>query len=253
MNKRTVAAAAASLTLCLAGAGAQAQGSASEGIARYREMLQDGNPAELVSARARSCGRPSAAPKNVSLEQCDLGQGRASSRARTRSCRATSPIPTRSWTTNRGWSAAWSTLQGMIATPITKSPYSGAGQRQTDIEALAAYGRRDVARHAVQRAAGASEGEGVVRARQPDVLTCAAARMTSRARPATATPAQRIRLQDLPNLIGNKADADRALHDLAGLPRLAGCAADHAVAPVRLFPPAALARARVRCRRPRSP
>lgn len=49
--------------------------SAADGIAKYREMLQDGNPAELFEAKGEDLWKKKRGPKNASLEQCDLGKG----------------------------------------------------------------------------------------------------------------------------------------------------------------------------------
>jgi sulfur-oxidizing protein SoxA len=54
---------------------AQAQGTAAEGIAKYREMLADGNPAELFEMKGEELWKQKRGPNNVSLEQCDLGKG----------------------------------------------------------------------------------------------------------------------------------------------------------------------------------
>ncbi len=55
---------------------ALAQGkSAAEGIAEYRKMLDDGNPAELYEAQGESLWKTRRGPKNASLERCDLGKG----------------------------------------------------------------------------------------------------------------------------------------------------------------------------------
>src|SRR5512145_1049679 len=54
---------------------ALAQKSASDGIAEYRAMLQDGNPAELFEAKGEDLWKQKRGPKNASLEQCDLGKG----------------------------------------------------------------------------------------------------------------------------------------------------------------------------------
>jgi len=62
----------------LAATGAMALEQKSEtekGIDRYRELLQDGNPAELWEMQGEELWKKKAGPKNVSLEQCDLGQG----------------------------------------------------------------------------------------------------------------------------------------------------------------------------------
>ena len=55
--------------------------------------------------------------------------------------------------------------------------------------------------------------------------------------------AKRIRLQDLPNLTTSGRRAE-GVHDVAGLPRVAGRAAHVPVAAQRLLPPAALPGAR---------
>ncbi len=54
---------------------AHAQTSATDEIAKYRQMLADGNPAELWEMRGEELWKKKAGPKNVSLEQCDLGKG----------------------------------------------------------------------------------------------------------------------------------------------------------------------------------
>ncbi|MBL8341359.1 MAG: sulfur oxidation c-type cytochrome SoxA [Rubrivivax sp.] len=68
--KLTVAAA-----LIAAPALAAAQKSAADGIAEYRALLADGNPAELYEARGESLWKSKRGPKNASLEKCDLGKG----------------------------------------------------------------------------------------------------------------------------------------------------------------------------------
>ena len=45
------------------------------GIAKYREMLQDGNPAELFEMKGEELWKQKRGPKNASMEQCDLGKG----------------------------------------------------------------------------------------------------------------------------------------------------------------------------------
>ena len=55
--------------------GAQAQKSAADGIAEYRKMLEDGNPADLFEAKGEALWAQKRGPKNASLERCDLGLG----------------------------------------------------------------------------------------------------------------------------------------------------------------------------------
>ena len=54
---------------------AWAQKSVADGIAEYRAMLQDGNPAELFEARGEDLWQKKRGPKNESLQKCDLGKG----------------------------------------------------------------------------------------------------------------------------------------------------------------------------------
>ncbi len=62
----------AALALCSSCAVAQ---TASDGIAQYRAMLADGNPAELWEARGEALWKLPRGPKSASLERCDLGRG----------------------------------------------------------------------------------------------------------------------------------------------------------------------------------
>jgi L-cysteine S-thiosulfotransferase len=82
-------AAALAVALALAAGSAAAQGTApgsgagtsaapktaADGIAEYRKMLADGNPAELFEARGEALWKRARGPKNASMEKCDLGLG----------------------------------------------------------------------------------------------------------------------------------------------------------------------------------
>jgi sulfur-oxidizing protein SoxA len=64
------------LALTLGAGAASAQGNATlDGIAKYREMLQDGNPAELFEMKGEELWKQKRGPKAATLEQCDLGKG----------------------------------------------------------------------------------------------------------------------------------------------------------------------------------
>lgn len=63
------------LAATLVGSTAMAQKSTADGIAEYRKMLADGNPAELFEAKGEELWKQKRGPKNVSLEKCDLGKG----------------------------------------------------------------------------------------------------------------------------------------------------------------------------------
>ena len=65
----------ATTLLALASAAAFGQKSAADGIAEYRAMLADGNPADLFEAKGEDLWKQKRGPKKASLEQCDLGKG----------------------------------------------------------------------------------------------------------------------------------------------------------------------------------
>ena len=54
---------------------ALAQSSTVDEIAKYRQVLQDGNPSELWEARGEALWKTPRGPKNASPEKCDLGLG----------------------------------------------------------------------------------------------------------------------------------------------------------------------------------
>jgi L-cysteine S-thiosulfotransferase len=137
---RAVARAGCAVALSAAlGGFAQAQTSAADEIARYRQMLQDGNPAELVVARGEDLWKTKRGPKGASLEQCDLGLGAGVVRG------AYAQLPRYFADADQVMDFetrlvhCMVTLQGFDRAEAVKNPFSGAGQRQTDIEALTAY------------------------------------------------------------------------------------------------------------------
>ena len=62
------------VSLSLVAGVAMAQ-SATDDIAKYREMIADGNPSELYEAAGEDIWKKPMGPKSVSLEKCDLGKG----------------------------------------------------------------------------------------------------------------------------------------------------------------------------------
>ena len=70
-----IAIAAAAASGCALPMLAAAQASTAEGIAQYRKMLEDGNPAELHEAKGEALWKQPRGPKKVSLERCDMGLG----------------------------------------------------------------------------------------------------------------------------------------------------------------------------------
>ncbi len=132
MHKGIVAALAAGITL-----GAHAQQNAAEGIARYREMLADGNPAELFEAKGEALWKQKRGPKNASLEACDLGKGAGVVKG------AFVELPRWFADTQRVQDlesrllTCMETLQGLDAKAIAATPF-GRGE-QSNLEALVAF------------------------------------------------------------------------------------------------------------------
>ncbi len=62
-------------TLLTMTSSASAQNSATDDIAKYREMIADGNPSELYEAAGEDLWKKPAGPKNATLEKCNLGLG----------------------------------------------------------------------------------------------------------------------------------------------------------------------------------
>ncbi|WP_082151736.1 sulfur oxidation c-type cytochrome SoxA [Caenimonas sp. SL110] len=69
------AVAGASALVALSTSSAWAQKSATQAIEEYRQMLADGNPADLFEAKGEALWKTRRGPLNASLERCDLGKG----------------------------------------------------------------------------------------------------------------------------------------------------------------------------------
>ena len=114
-----------------------AQKSTADGIAEYRAMLQDGNPAELFEARGEDLWQKKRGPKNESLQKCDLGKGAGVVKG------AFVELPRYFSDTKRVQDlesrllTCMETLQGFSATEIAATPF---GQKeQVSLEGLVAW------------------------------------------------------------------------------------------------------------------
>lgn len=127
---------AAGLALAVT-AGAQAQKSAADGIAEYRKMLEDGNPADLFEAKGEDLWKTPRGPKKVSLQACDLGLGPGIVKG------AWVQLPRYFADTGRVQDvesrlvSCMETLQGFNATELSKTPF-GRGE-MANITALATW------------------------------------------------------------------------------------------------------------------
>src|SRR5262245_51176735 len=61
--------------LGLAAAAGGQDNKAMDEILKYRQMLQEGNPAELLELRGEELWKTPRGPRNATLERCDLGLG----------------------------------------------------------------------------------------------------------------------------------------------------------------------------------
>ena len=134
--KRFTAIMAATAAALLVASHAFAQ-TASEGIAQYRALLADGNPAELWEARGEDLWKKPRGPKNASLQRCDLGLGAGVVKG------AFVTLPRYFKDTGRVQDlesrlmTCMQELQGFDAAVIAKTPFGKA--EQASIESLVAW------------------------------------------------------------------------------------------------------------------
>ena len=131
---KTILVVCASLLCSVAGAQTK---STADGIAEYRKMLEDGNPAELFEAKGELLWKQKRGPKAASLEQCDLGKGAGKVKG------VFVELPRHFSDTNKVQDlesrllTCMETLQGFSAAEIAKTPF-GRGE-QANMEAIVAW------------------------------------------------------------------------------------------------------------------
>lgn len=189
-------------TLAITGA-AQAQKSTADGIAEYRRMLEDGNPAELYEAKGEALWSEARGPKKATLQKCDLGQGPGVVKG------AFVELPRYFEDTHQVQDlesrlvTCMATLQGFDAAEIAKTPF-GRGE-QANVTALATWiasqsrGLRFnlPQRHAEERRSYELGKRAFFYRAGPYDFACATCH---------GAPDKRVRLQDLPDLTGNPGD-----------------------------------------------
>jgi sulfur-oxidizing protein SoxA len=115
------------------------QSSTEEGIAKYREALQGGNPAELWEARGEEMWKQPQGPEKVSFEQCDLGLGAGVVKG------AYAQLPRYFADADRVMDLetrlVWCRVhqQGFTEADAKKNPFGGGNDKKSDLEALVAY------------------------------------------------------------------------------------------------------------------
>jgi sulfur-oxidizing protein SoxA len=138
-NRRNVAAGIVAAALCAAIGGAFAQSSTSDEIAKYREALQDGNPAELWEARGEDLWKKPHGPKQVSFASCDLGLGAGVVKG------AYAQLPRYFPDANRVLDLesrlVWCMVdqQGLSAAEAMKNKFGNGNAQRSDLEALVAF------------------------------------------------------------------------------------------------------------------
>ncbi|HJW11841.1 MAG TPA: sulfur oxidation c-type cytochrome SoxA [Albitalea sp.] len=197
---------AAVFAIALAGAAhapAQQAKSAADGIAEYRAMLADGNPAELFEAKGEALWKTPRGPKKASLEACDLGRGAGVVKG------AFVELPRYFADTKRVQDlesrllTCMETVQGFSAAEIAKTPF-GKGE-QKSIEALVAWisaesrgQKMNLPQSHLQEKTMYEVGKRAFFYRGgPYDFSCASCH---------GDDGKRIRMQDLPNLTKNPGD-----------------------------------------------
>ncbi len=133
------AARAGAFVLLVAGTVAFGQGSTVDEIAKYRQALQEGNPAELWEVRGEDLWKRPRGPGKVSLERCDLGLGAGVVKG------AYAQLPRYFVDADRVMDLetrlVWCMvkLQGFTESDAKKNPFGAGNDRKSDMEALVAY------------------------------------------------------------------------------------------------------------------
>lgn len=195
--------AGALMTSMVMGGSAMAQKTTAEGIAEYRAMIADGNPAELFEAKGEELWKQKRGPKAASLERCDLGLGPG--------------VVKGAWVQMPRWFAdtqrvqdlesrlltCMENLQGFNSAEVAKVPF-GRGEK-ANVEALSAWvsgmsrGHKMnlPQRHAEEKRMFELGKRAFFFRGGPMDFSCASCH---------ATDDKRIRLQELPNLTKNPGD-----------------------------------------------
>ena len=135
--RRTLAALAVSAALASAG-GAHAQSTADE-IAKYRDALQDGNPAELWEARGEEMWKAPRGPKRVSFMACDLGLGAGVVKGAYAQLPRWFPDAQRVMDLETRLVWCMTEQQGYSHADATKNVFGNGSGKRSDLEALVAY------------------------------------------------------------------------------------------------------------------
>lgn len=184
------------------------QGSTADEIAKYREALQEGNPAELWEARGEDLWKQRRGPRDASLERCDLGQGPGVVKA------AYAHLPKyfadagKVMDVEQRLIYCMGALQGIPEAEAAKNHFGSGAEQRSMMEALVAW--------IAAESRGATIDVSIAHPKEREAYELGRQMFFYRAGPydfACATchgeSGKRIRLQDLPDLLAAK-DAQRA-------------------------------------------
>ena len=127
-------------------------------IERYRQLLQESNPAELYEARGEELWKTRRGPKNTSLERCDLGLGPGVVKG------AYVRLPRYFADTERVQDAesrlvtCMVALQGFTLEEAKRNPFSGTGVPMITTDPFSGVGQRSVMTDLVAWIASQSRG-----------------------------------------------------------------------------------------------
>ena len=177
--------------------------SAADGIAEYRAMLADGNPAELFEAKGEDVWKTKRGPKNVSLAQCDLGKGPGIVKGAFVELPRWFADTARVQDLESRLLTCMERLQGFDAAEIARTPF-GKGEQRT-MEGLTAWISAESRglkfnlpqSHADEKKTFELGKRAFFYRSGPHDFACASCH---------GQPNQRIRLQDLPELTKNPGD-----------------------------------------------
>src|SRR5437763_7373468 len=187
---------------------AMGQGSTADESAKYREALQQGNPAELWEARGEDLWQQKRGPKNASLEGCDLGQGPGIVKSAYAHLPKYFPDTDKVMDVEQRLIYCMSTLQGISEAEATKNHFGNGPDQRSVMEALVAW--------IAEESRGVTIDVSIAHPKEKEAYELGRQMFFYRAGPydfACATchgdAGKRIRLQELPALLSEK-DAQRA-------------------------------------------
>ncbi len=186
---------------------ALADGSASDEIAKYREMISDGNPAEFDEMRGEDLWKKPSGPNKTSMQKCELGKGEGIVKGAYAELPRYFPDTDRVQDLESRLLTCMTTLQGIPEKDITSKPF-GNENYKPDIESYVAY--------VVGQSKGVKMNVPLKHPKEKEAYEIGKRIFSYRAGPydfaCTTCHGQdnlRIRMQDLPNF-NNKKDSQAA-------------------------------------------